>query len=161
MPTWDERCSGEDCDMSNTKDFPRLPIVGEQVRLCGRLVEIQDVTPPVTTVIDYVFEEVSATVLVKANGLTIADGPTFNDFYGPPRNPAIAEAKKLAERYGPGVEVVVLERRQLVRKRPTGNRNFYAREFVEFESIRHGCRADLPDDHEEQVWSSKSLEEMQ
>lgn len=147
--------------MSNTIDAPRLPNIGEQIRLCGRLVEIQDVTPPVTQVLDYVFEEVSAAVLVKANGLTLTEGPTFNDFYGPARVPAVVEAKKLAEMYGPGVEVVVIEKTQLVRKRPTGNRSFYAREFIEFESIRHGCRADLPDDREEQVWSSKSPEGMQ
>lgn len=134
---------------------PRLPVIGESIRLCGRLVEVQDVTPPVTTVLDYVFEEVTATVCVKANGLRITEGSTFNDFDGSARDSAIVEAKRIAAAYGDGVEVVVIEKTQLVRKRPTGRENFYARQFVDFESINHGCRWNLPDDREEQVWSSK------
>lgn len=142
--------------MSNTKDFPRLPIVGEQIRLCGRLVEIQDVTPPVTQMLDYVFEETTATVWVKVNGHFLKEGPSFNDFSGSATASAIVEAKKWAAQYGPSVEVVVFEKKRLVRKRPTGRENFYAREFVEFEPLKSGCRADLPEDSEELVWSSKA-----
>ena len=138
---------------------PRLPEIGDSIRLCGKLVEIQDVKPPVTQVLDYVFEETSATVWAKANGQLLKEFATFNDFYGSARTPAIVEAKKIAATYGDAIEVVVIEKRQLIRKRPTNRENFYAKEFVEFETLNHGCRWDLPGDVEEQVWSSKDSAE--
>ena len=138
---------------------PRLPEIGESIRLCGKLVKIQDVTPPVTQVLDYVFEETSATVWAKVNGQLLKEFAMFNDFYGSARTLAIVEAKRIAATYGDAIEVVVIEKRQLIRKRPTNRENFYAKEFVEFETINHGCRWDLPDDVEEQVWSSRDRAE--
>jgi hypothetical protein len=135
---------------------PRLPTVGESIRLCGKLVEIQDVTPPVTTVLDYVFEVTSATIFIKTNGVVIDERETYNDFCGPPEVSAIAAAKKLAAQLGGGVEIVVVRKTELVRKRPTHRESFYAKGLVEFETISYGCRRNLPDDREEQVWSSKA-----
>jgi hypothetical protein len=147
--------------MSKETQTPRLPKVGEFVRGHGVLVEIQDVTPkPPPPEIDYIFESFSARIESRVNGKVLNTHGTLNDFYGRGTcvESAIADAKKIQARYGASdVEYVVVKITSRVRQRPQDRReyNFYDKQFVDFESLKWGCRRDLPDDVEEVVWSSK------
>lgn len=141
---------------------PRLPEVGEYVRPYGRLVEIEDSEPVPPPPKDYIFEETSARVEGRINGKVIKTYGTFNDFYGEGTcvECAIKEAKVKAEWLGPSDMVfVVVKITSRVRMRPTRHANICTREFTEFASLEFGCKRDLPDDVEEDVWFSNKQEQ--
>lgn len=138
----------------------KLPVVGDFMRMHGELVEIQDVTPPpVKRELDYIFKEQSAQVVARVNGIDIKEFATFNDYYGKGTcvESAIKEAKELQGAFGnaPDLEFVVVLKTELVRMRPVGQQNEYAKEYFDFAALDWGCRRDLPEDTEEVVWSSK------
>jgi hypothetical protein len=139
---------------------PRLPKVGEFVRACGRLVEIQDVTPkPPAPTLDYIFEYTNARVEGRINGKVIKTFSTFNDLYGEGTcvKYAIEEAQSQAKWYGPSDMVfVVVKITSRVRKRPIDRENLYDARFRGFESLSFGCGHNLPKDVEEDVWFSNA-----
>ncbi|HEY0983535.1 hypothetical protein [Schlesneria sp.] len=135
----------------------RLPAVGEFVRTKGRLVNIEDVTPPPPAqVLDYIFENVETKVVAFANGKRLQEFSTFNDFYGPGTgvDNAINEAKNLTEEYGNQVEFRVYKRVYQTRMRPTGEEGFYDRQFFDFAELKSGARWELPVPVTVLVWSS-------
>lgn len=136
---------------------PRIPGVGEYVRMYGTLVQTQDVTPPVKTEIDYIFEDTEARIEARINGKVVTTYETFNNFYGKDTcvSSAIAEARKYVERFGKSdLEFVVVQVTERVRMRPMAKENFYHDEFREFRSLDHGCKWELPEPTEVDVWSS-------
>ena len=137
----------------------RLPSVGEYVRNVGELVEVQDVTPPVTKVEDWIFRDTSARVEMRVGGKLVKEFGTFNNFYGRDRcvEFAIAEAKEQQKFYATdAVEFVVVKIVTHCRYRPARDKSFYAPEFVEFRFLEHGSGWNLPEETEEVVWSSAS-----
>ena len=140
------------------KKKPRLPEVGEYVRGTGRLVSVEDVTPsPPAKVEDWIFESVEAQVVVQSLTEKVIDEKgTYNEFYGEGTavTTAIEEARKLAEHFGDGVVLVVVKRTSRHRARPTREENFYAREFMDFKHLDHGCCRGIPEPTEEIVWRS-------
>lgn len=142
-----------------SKTEPRLPTPGEYVRLCGELVDVQDVTPPTVKVEDWIFKETTARVEMRVNGIRIKDCGTFNDFYGKGTCvvTGVAEAQKILINLGAtDVELVVVRITSHCRRRPTRDSSFYDREFFEFKSLPSGSGWNLPEDTEDVVWSSKS-----
>ena len=140
----------------------RLPEVGEYVRQCGTLVEVQDVTPK-EIILDYIFEETSARLEGRINGKLVKEYSTFNDHYGKGTcvDHAIREAKHEQRRLGESnLEFVVVKITSRRRMRPNrGQReNFYDTTFRAMEQLQFGCCRDLPDDVEEVVWSSLQAE---
>lgn len=145
---------------SHCSNAPRLPVEGEYVRTCGKLVAIEDVTPK-EIVLDYIFEEESARLEGRINGKTVKVYSTFNDYYGEGTcvDSAIKEAKQQEAWLGESnLEFVVVKIISQVRKRPSRGvrENFYDREYRAMETLNNGCRWNLPDDVETVVWSSKS-----
>lgn len=136
---------------------PRIPTVGEYVRMFGTLVEVQDVTPPVVPTKDYIFEDTSARLEARINGKVVKEYGTYNNFYGKDRcvEAAIDEARKQQDWLGESnLEFVVVKVTERCRMRPTNSEHFYAREFREFKALDHGCKWDLPEETEDDVWSS-------
>lgn len=136
---------------------PRIPEVGEYVRQYGVLVEIEKITPPVEPVADYIFEDTEARLEARINGKLIRRYSIFNNFYGIGKcvSAAIDEARKHQQWIGESnLEFVVVKMTSRIRMRPTGHEHFYAKEYREFSALKHGCHADLPEDIEEEVWSS-------
>ena len=121
---------------------------------------IEDVTPPPpATVLDYIFEFTEAEIAIySANGKLLVEVGTANDFYGEGTavQSAISKAKEEAENYGPGVEVRVTKVVRQIRMRPSHDRGFYDKAFVEFEGIKSGCERGLPRPVESIVWSSNN-----
>lgn len=143
-----------------TEPQPRLPQVGEYVRMIGKLVEVQDVTPPPPPKeLDYIFEETHARAEARVNGKVIETFSTFNNFAGEGTcvEAAIEEAKEKRQHYGPSdLEFVVVKMTSRIRKRANGHKNLYDPTFLDFDSLKNGWNRDLPDDTEEVVWSSKT-----
>lgn len=138
---------------------PRLPVVGEYVRMYGELIEVQDVTPPVTKIEDWIFRDTTARVEMRVNGKCVEAFSEHNNFNAKDAcvPNAIASAKKRMAYFGPcDIEFVVIKVTSYKRMRPTGHAHFYAREFSEFESLPHGACWNAPEDTEEVVWSSKT-----
>ena len=142
------------------KDELKLPKVGEYVRGVGTLVEI-DTPPPPPPQKDYIFEESTARIEVRRNGLVMNTHGTRWDYYGLGTSveTAIHDAKKLAkdEGYTPQSEcaLVVVKIVSYIRKRPGAQENSDDPKYREFKALDHGCRLDLPPDSESVVWSSK------
>lgn len=139
----------------------RLPAVGESVRMYGKLVKIEVVTPPVEVVRDYVFEFTTAKLEARINGFCIKEHGEFNDFYGDGTcvDAAIRDARSLVGQFGESdLEFVVIKVTSQKRMRPDPDRreNFYADQFRAMETLEYGCCRDLPEDKEEIVWSSKN-----
>lgn len=140
--------------MSKAADL-RMPEIGETVRLVGRLVEIQDVTPPPPPKeLDYIFLETTATVQIRANGHIISNEVTMNDLYGSAVESAINEARKFVKKLGPGVEIVVVRHDKHYRARPSGRQDFYNQGLMGFDRLGDGAKRGLPDDVNTVVWSS-------
>ena len=144
--------------MSDTQAQPRIPEVGEYVRMYGTLVEVQDVTPPVVKVEDYIFEDTSALIELRINGRRVKQFSTVNNCGG--RDSCVQHAIQCAgdevRRLGKtDAEIVVVKITKRIRMRPTGHRHFYDNRFLEFEWLKCGSCRDLPDDMHEDVWSSK------
>lgn len=141
------------------KPEARVPEIGDYVRTKGRLVKIEDVTPPPPAqVLDYIFEAVTAKVRAFANNNEIAGFSEFNDFYGENScvDHAIAEARKVAETYGPAIDVRVYKIVSQTRMRPQNDRSLYDRQFADFQFLSSGWARNLPEPVETVVWSSKT-----
>lgn len=142
-------------------DTPRMPKIGDYIRLRGELVEIQDVTPPPPPVplLDYIFEDTSATVRAMANGMIVAQHSTFNNWSG--RDTCVEAATQYARSLrrrtykGTNIEVVVVKITTRYRLRPQRGDYLYDKEFVRFEYLDSGSSWGMPEDVEEVVWSSK------
>lgn len=138
------------------------PAVGEYVRHVGKLIAIEDVTPPVKKVVDYIFESVSAKCELRFRGEVIKDLQTLNDFYG--EGTGVATAIEEMQKYTADrkiapdseVEVVVLRIAEQCRMRlnPAAYESVRMRE--PFRSIDYGCKRDLPEPTQTIVWSSKN-----
>jgi hypothetical protein len=142
--------------MTDAEPKPRLPGVGEYVRMTGTLVKVEDVTPK-EVVLDYIFEDTEAKVEIWNGKYLLEKLSTFNNFYGKDScvDAAIKLAKETARKLkNPGLDVRVIKRTSQFRARPTYGKNYHAPEFPVMEGLKFGCRADLPDDKEEIVWSS-------
>lgn len=125
----------------------------------GTLVEIQDMTPKVDVQHDFIFEDTEARLEMRINGKLVDNVATFNNFYGKDTcvAAAIDEAKKKILWYGESsMEFVVVKVTSRRRMRPDrGQReNLYDSEFRAMSALEYGSKKDLPDDIEEDVWSS-------
>lgn len=135
--------------------------IGEYVRHIGKLITTEDVTPPVVTVTDYIFESVSARCELRFRREVVNNIQTLSDFYG--EGTGVATAIKEMQEYvtnkqiGPNsdLEVVVVRVAEQCRMRP--NPTKFSRE--PFRSIDYGSRRDLPEPVETVVWSSKRPDE--
>lgn len=147
-------------DPGDCSNAPRIPSKGDYVRTYGTLVGIEDVTQK-EIVLDYIFEETEARLEGRINGRVVKTYSTFSNFYGQDTcvPEAIKEAKTQEAWLGESdMEFVVVKVTRQTRMRPSreAKENFYAREFREMRPREHGCRWNLPDEVEEDVWSSKS-----
>jgi hypothetical protein len=115
------------------------------------------VTPPIVTVIDYIFESVSAKCELRLGNETITHIQTLSDWYGEGTavDTAIKEMKLYAaeRQIGPASEldVVVIRVAQQARMRPNpmeGSRE-------PFRTIAYGSLYGLPEATETVVWSSR------
>lgn len=134
--------------------MPRIPKIGEYVRGFGRLLEKEDVTPPTVQVYDYIFEGTSARLEGRINGHVVK---TYSTFYGENTcvKHAISEAMDALKRLGESdFELVVVKITKRSRMRPTQDVHFYDRKFRQFMHLECGRKRDLPDEVEEDVWSS-------
>lgn len=140
---------------------PRIPEVGEYVRGCGTLIEIQQSEPLPPPPSDYIFEEITARCEMRLNGETLKVFNSVWDFYGKGTSvkDAIREAKEYAEKHhlGPDsdCEVVAIKSISRTRKRCVERPNHYDQSFVFFETQPYG-KAGMPRDMEEVVWSSRN-----
>jgi len=141
---------------------PRIPSVGEKIRMVGKLVRI-DTPEPVQPPDEYVFEDVDARVELRFDGQVLNDCGTFNDFYGCSVETGIVEARKTAESRGltssSEIEVVVVvkitnqRRRHLSKDKEPWS---YDREFRRFRDLDgYPGHYGLEPTREEDVWSSK------
>jgi len=141
-------------------DEPRIPNIGERVRLVGTLIRVE--TPkPIQPPDEYVFENIDARVEMRLGEAVVKDFGTFNDWYGDAVRSGILEAKQICEhhRIGPTSdnEIVVVkvttQRRQLL----SLDRDAYTydKEFRRFSNMAQGGYYDLAPTVEEDVWSSK------
>jgi hypothetical protein len=143
---------------------PRAVKTGEFVLRVGRLVSIEDVTPPVTQVLDYIFETVSAKAELRLRGKTIDTLPSYCNWTE--SEEGVAETIKGAKEYvaenqiGPGsdIEVVVLRVAEQYRMRPLPNPQGYTL-HEPFRTLDYGSRWRLPQPVETIVWSSRRPED--
>ena len=144
----------------------RLPKEGEYVRMYGRLIAIEDVTPK-DIILDYIFETTEARIEGWINGKLVKNFGVFNNFYGEGTcvDHAVKHARELMKEYGESnLEFVVIEITKRVRMRPDPSEraNLYAKEFRAMHSLQCGSRWNLPDEKEEVVWrSSQAIERTQ
>lgn len=137
----------------------KLPEVGQFVRQYGKLLEIQDVTPPPTEkLIDYIFEIREATIQGHLDNQVVKVFGTMHGIYGETTavKNAIDESLRLAVKW-PSIEMVVVQHTSWRRMRPaiTGRENFYDKRQVAFDALASGACAGLQTDKYEEVWSSK------
>lgn len=141
---------------------PRLPRIGEYVRTIGKLIAVENVTPPVVEVIDYIFERIEARVECRVNGNTFKHYGTFNEFYGPGTavSAAIEEAKMLAKKHGKSdLEFVAIKVTSQSRMRPESNKSRTMTFDDKFRYLSRLERYDqwgLPEAVEELVFSIKN-----
>jgi len=139
---------------------PRIPNVGEKVRMLGTLIRVE--TPkPIQPPDEYIFEDVNARVELRLRDSVIKEFGTYNDFHGCSVTSAIKEAKQICEVHGIGPtsdnEIVVVKvttqfRRLLSRE---GDTYAYDREFRRFNYMSSGGGYGVAPDVEVDVWSSK------
>jgi len=147
------------------KKEPRLPELGEYVSYHGRLVSIEEITPPPhpPPQKDYIFEEIEAECELRFNGETMTKIQTLTDFYGFETSVkrAMAEMHDYAHKrnIGPendlGVVVVRVARQCRCRPSPDGDYNFYDKDFFAFKRLGYGAQRDVPDTVRTVVWSSR------
>lgn len=130
---------------------PRVPQVGEYVRGQGTLVAVEDVTPVVETVLDYIFQSERYEVRIIANGYVLDTHHTLNEGY---EAEAIESAKRLSSKYGSGVEMQVVKITERVRMRPQSFSTMYDPEFVDMKYSENGAKRGMPKDREEVIWTS-------
>jgi hypothetical protein len=146
-------------------ETPRLPVEGEYVRGCGRLVDIQTAPPPPPPVPDkeYIFAERTASVVVfLKDGTPMKRLSTLNEFYGEgtATHAAIEQANIYATNHKitpeSDVILIVVEKTEHVRMRrsPAADKNYMAAEFVSFQTLNIGSKRDVPADIRKIVWSS-------
>lgn len=148
--------------MSET-EIPKIPDVGDYVRGLGKLVAVEDVTPQVKPMTGYVFEILSATVEMWANGNKLKECVTFNDLGGEESclKSAVEEAESLIEHYGNGVEFRVMKNTDYDCKAPWHEgSNFYDSKFRQFRDMaafHHGNiynHMKVPQSKSELYWTS-------
>jgi hypothetical protein len=144
-----------------TKDL-KVPQVGEYVRHNGKLVAIEDVTPPQPPKeIDYIFEEIEAKVEVLYGDEIYNHLETISDFYGYETciNEATQDAKEYARKRHitkeSDLELRVTKVVTQYRKRPINRENIYDEQFQSFDYKEKGSQYNLPEPIETIVWSSK------
>lgn len=134
----------------------RIPEVGEYVRTLGRLVKVEEIPQP--TLVDYIFEEVSATVRSLAGGRPLNEHGSFNEYYGEGTavEAAIKEARRLHSHYGRSLTFIVERRTEQTRKRlpEYPSECIRAKGIANFVSTDWASQRDLPDPVVEIVWSS-------
>jgi len=144
--------------MSDVKK-PRLPDVGEYVRMHGILIDVKTVNPPVPKPIkEYIFEECSARQELRfKDGEVLQTLGTYNNFYGlgTAVKSSIKELKAYSKKKGfdknSNVEAVVVKEIRQYPATPNAKENYYNKEFVDFD---HQLYSDLKN-KEIDVWSSK------
>lgn len=146
--------------MSDKKEPPRLPEIGEYVRMKGKLLRIEVIPPPPAPPpeVDYIFERTDARIELRVKGKVVTSFDTYNEFYG--EGTAVREAVKdakgmMSEYEGTGCELVVVKITEQRRKRPGRDSCVYTgHKFFSFDSLACGSTRGLPDNREEVVWSS-------
>jgi len=141
-------------------DEPRIPNIGERVRLVGTLIRVE--TPkPIQPPDEYVFENIDARVEMRLGEAVVKDFGTFNDWYGDAVRSGILEAKQICEhhRIGPTSdnEIVVVkvtsQCRQILSR---GTEPYlYEKEFRQFCNMSSGGGYGVAPTIEKDVWSSK------
>ena len=76
---------------------PRMPKIGEKIRMLGELVRI-DEPAPVQPPAEYIFKVVGADLELWLNGAVLKRLISYNDFYGSAVESAIEEARKYCGR---------------------------------------------------------------
>ena len=144
---------------------PRIPEVGEYVRGAGKLIAVVDSRPVPPPPKDYIFQSICARFEVRRRGKVLDTGSTYNDFYGLETSvaAAIESAKEYvaSEEIAPDseLEVVVVRVVEYGRMRPNMrdvDGSVYDRRFRTFDYVQPGCKWDVPEDVETDVWSSRS-----
>lgn len=147
---------------------PRLPVVGEFVRTVGTLVRIEVVTPPPPPPeTDYIFEKIEARCELRLrDGTELKKLQTLNDFYGLETSveTAIEEMEAYAQKHNIGpdsdIEVVVVKVTSQCRAQPIyDQKNFYDKEFMDFNALPLGSKRGVAEPVEEVVWSSRGTKE--
>lgn len=141
----------------------KMPQIGDYIRNVGKLIRIETIPPePQEPIVDYIFEEISAKIELRASWGKIDDITCLNDFYGLESSiqTAIKEAKEYcSERHitkDSELEVVVIKEVEQFRKRPTGKLEFWNKEYMDFEHLDgYKSTHDLPEKTETIIWSSK------
>ena len=142
---------------------PRLPAVGEYVRMVGRLVAVVDSEPQPPPPKNWVFEGVDARVELRRRGRVLETCCTFNDFYfgefGAVRS-ALEDVRGICTREGidehSEVEVVVVKVTTQENKRFVEHDALpwsYDRQFRRFESANDW--RGLSEPVEVDVWNSR------
>lgn len=155
--------------MNETEKRPREPKIGEFVRGVGKLIAIQDRTPPPppVPVKDHIFEEITARTELWLGDELLKEMGTLWDFHG--LETSVKTATKEAKEYAAKrhirpkseLEIRVIRIASQMRKHPKGRESFYDKQFIEFEAASHGCRYDLPEDVETLAWSSRQGQTVQ
>ena len=151
--------------MTDTNNPPRMPKIGEKIRMLGELVRI-DEPAPVQPPTEYIFKVVGADLELWLNGIPIKSLTSYNDFYGSAVETAIEEAKKYCERQKitaeSDLEVVVFETTGHIRSYPDpGNAFIYDKEFVRFTGANkyRPNREPVPSSTKRRAWSSRAQRE--
>ena len=138
----------------------KIPEVGQFVKGCGLVYEIQDVTPPpVERQIDFLVKQQESQLQIYANGNFVSGGGTFhnNGGEGSDITNAVESAKRLDKYYGGEVEIRVVQKTVFVRMRPDfPGENLHCRDTVTLKRLEHCCCRDLPYGTEIVEWSSKT-----
>lgn len=138
---------------------PKVPEVGDYVRMTGTLLEVIDVPPlpqPPPQKL-FIFKDCTATVEIRVNGLTLKTCSTYNNFNGRDAcvRDAICEAKELVDNYGTatGVEVCVVKETFKRQSWVVPGINYYCPEYV---NLSDYTDRNLIEDEvlREKVWSS-------
>ena len=149
----------------------KTPAIGQYVRSIGRLVDCENVTPPIVVPVqDFIFESYEAVVCSFAGGVfvdkhtTIDDvdkHTTIDDFYGENTcvEIAIDEARKIFEKYKRQLEIRVIKRTTRCRYRRNGRENFYDPSVEDFTELKTGSMRGMPYPIEEVVWCSNDFVE--
>jgi hypothetical protein len=128
-------------------------VVGYRDPHIGRIVRIDDVTPPAPPKqLDYIFEHIGyeARVMLGKHMLESLCSWTEGG-----KDNAHQAAQSFCNDHrinrNSELEVIVVEKKSYYRMRPTSKRNYGPK----FDALDFGCRRDVPEDTETVVWSSK------
>lgn len=138
------------------------PKVGEFVQRVGKLVLIEDVTPPQRPVLDYIFESITARSELRLRGKTIDVRHSYCNWSESEEGVAAAidEMKQYAldNQIGPDsdLELVVVRVAEQCRMRPNPRQKWEVeRCYGAFRALALGCKCGLPEPVETVAWSSR------